>query len=269
MGYSLENKLVIALSPAALFGADGESFGCAMPLAKGLSRLEFQGESPVELIVVSRGCAASSLPVFKQAADMGLGIIRGAFIADGELCPYLAAMGADIFLSENPEDVQQAIDAGFAAAVTAPCPALPEGFAVDGLNIAFDADAVIFHDFELSRCPGLQEFYDHETEHANIPLPPGPFSGFMKKLCELKKNILPGSPPLRTAIFTSRSAPSHIRVINSLEHMGLEPDEIFFLGGLDKTPFLRAFSANLYLDDMQRNIDSAAPFVPSARVPYR
>ena len=124
MGYSLENKLVIALSPAALFGADGESFGCAMPLAKGLSRLEFQGESPVELIVVSRGDAASSLPVFKRAADMGLGIIRGAFIADGELCPYLAAMGADIFLSENPEDVQQAIDAGFAAAVTAPCPAL-------------------------------------------------------------------------------------------------------------------------------------------------
>jgi len=45
-------------------------------------------------------------------------------------------------------------------------------------------------------------------------------------------------------------------------------DEAFFLGGLEKKEFLRAFGAQIYFDDQSVHTQSAAEAVPAARVPY-
>lgn len=37
---------------------------------------------------------------------------------------------------------------------------------------------------------------------------------------------------LRTAIVTARNAPSHERVITTLEHGSVDANEVFFLGGM-------------------------------------
>lgn len=45
--------------------------------------------------------------------------------------------------------------------------------------------------------------------------------------------------PIRTALVTARSAPAHERVIRTLRDWDIRLDESLFLGGLDKSAFLR------------------------------
>jgi 5'-nucleotidase len=41
-------------------------------------------------------------------------------------------------------------------------------------------------------------------------------------------------PRLRIAIVTARNAPAHERVINTIRSWGIEVNEAFFLGGIEK-----------------------------------
>jgi 5'-nucleotidase len=74
---------------------------------------------------------------------------------------------------------------------------------------------------------------------------------------------------VRIAIVTARNAPAEMRVIKTLRHWGVYVDEIFFMGGLDKTKILKAFKAHIFFDDQERHISAASDFVPSGRVPYK
>ena len=77
------------------------------------------------------------------------------------------------------------------------------------------------------------------------------------------------SRPVRIAIVTARSAPAEMRVINTLRHWGVYVNEIFFLGGMQKTKVVKAFRAHIFFDDQDLHLDPAARHVPSGRVPYR
>ena len=44
-------------------------------------------------------------------------------------------------------------------------------------------------------------------------------------------------------------------------------DEAFFLGGLEKGPFLKAFDADIFFDDQQTHCDSAIKYVATGDVP--
>ena len=73
--------------------------------------------------------------------------------------------------------------------------------------------------------------------------------------------------PIRTALVTARSAPSHKRVIHTMREWGIRIDESFFLGGLDKGVFLREFAADIFFDDQQQHCNSASKYVPTGHVP--
>ena len=45
-------------------------------------------------------------------------------------------------------------------------------------------------------------------------------------------------------------------------------DESLFLGGMAKGPFLKAFGADVFFDDQEVNIRSAADHVTAAHVPH-
>jgi 5'-nucleotidase len=60
-----------------------------------------------------------------------------------------------------------------------------------------------------------------------------------------------------------------MRVINTLRHWGIYVNEIFFLGGLEKTKVVKAFRAHIFFDDQDLHLDLAAKHVPSGKVPYR
>jgi len=64
--------------------------------------------------------------------------------------------------------------------------------------------------------------------------------------------------PIRIAIVTARSAPAEMRVIKTLRHWGVYVDEVFFLGGLDKSKVLKAFRPHIFFDDQDLHLETAS-----------
>lgn len=241
----------------------------------------------VEVIIMSRNSPDTSLRVFNAIRYYGLPITRAVLVSGASLAPYLAAFGTDLFLSAYEDDVQCAIDSGIAAGIICTEHSYDEysqscgnvkskqQFKIFGKNagirIAFDGDAVVFTDEseKIYKSFGLTAFEKNEESNADIPLAEGPFAKFLRKLNRLQREIGTEDCPIRTALVTSRSAPAHERVIRTLRAWDVRVDEAFFLGGIEKKDFLKAFGAQIFFDDQSVHTISAACAVPAARVPYR
>jgi 5'-nucleotidase len=228
-----------------------------------------RGERKSEVVLMSRNNADTSLRIFNSIKHHQLDISRAALTSGASLVPYLKAYDVDLFLSATEVDVQAAVDAGIAAALIYEP---PENFNphTDQLRIAFDGDAVLFSEESerLYQEKGLEAFLKHEEENAKKPLPEGPFAKLLKTLSFLQSAIKHDSPPIRTALVTSRNSPAHERVIRTLRVWGVRIDEMFFMGGVSKTAILDAFGAHMFFDDQHVYLQEAASVVPSARVPY-
>lgn len=117
---------------------------------------------------------------------------------------------------------------------------------------------------------GLSGFYENEDVQQDIPMPEGPYASLLLKLAKLQKRLpfRVEFSPVRIAIVTARSAPAEMRVIKTLRHWGVYVDEIFFLGGLDKSKILKAFKPHIFFDDQDLHLDEASKLVPSGKVLY-
>lgn len=254
----------------------------------------------IEVIIMSHNSPDTSLRVFNSIAHYGLPITRSVLASGASLAPYLEAFGTDLFLSACEADVQSAIDSGIAAGIICtggggeyrpniiPMPSRVTSYAESSeasdertaesyplapgeIRIAFDGDAVLFTDESeiIFQEKGLNAFEENERTHAREPLAEGPFATFLKKLSDLQRELGTENCPIRTALVTSRSAPAHERVIRTMRAWNVRVDEAFFLGGLEKKDFLKAFGAQIFFDDQSVHTQSAASAVPAARVPYR
>lgn len=244
--------------------------GIAFPLVRKLLALnQLQADTPqVEVILLSRNSGNSGLRIFNSIEHYGLEIARAAFTSGAPPHSYIEPFGGSLFLSAHPEDVRQALEAGYAAASILPAKA-PE-CSQSELRIAFDGDAVLFGD-EAERVSveqGLDAFHHSERTQAEQPLSGGPFRQVLLALHRIQQAFPANAAPIRTALVTARSAPAHKRVILTLRHWGVRLDEALFLGGRDKGPFLAAFGADIFFDDQRKNVDSASQHVPSAHVPH-
>ncbi len=299
MAYNLENRLVIGVSSRALFdlSVENEIFekqgveayrqyqleheneilkpGPGFALIEALLRLnQLEGhKNRVEVIVMSRNSADTSLRVFNAIAYYGLQISRAVLASGASLAPYLNAFKTDLFLSAYEDDVQAAIDSGIAAGIICSdgITSYQSGKEIKQIRIAFDGDAVLFTDESerLFREQGLEAFEENEKRHAKEPLTEGPFAKFLKILSELQREFPAEEAPIRTALVTSRSAPAHERVIRTLRAWNVRIDEAFFLGGIAKKEVLSAFGADIFFDDQMIHTSAASQVVLAARVPYR
>jgi 5'-nucleotidase len=243
--------------------------GTAFPLVKRLLALNEHGERRVEVIVISKNHPETGLRVFKSIRHHGLDISRAAFTGGEPLNRYLEAFKIDLFLSRSRDDVQAAIDGGFAAAELYNPPADLD-WETEELRIAFDADAVLFSDESetIYQQEGLEAFHKHEDLNAETPLEAGPLGNLLRKLSALRNQFDPNRPPVRIGIVTARNSPAHERVIKTLRNWGVEVDAAFFLGGLSKDSILKAFGAHIFFDDQEGHLALASLMVPSALVPY-
>jgi 5'-nucleotidase len=244
--------------------------GVAFHLVQKLLRInETQEEELVEVILLSRNSADTGLRVFNSIKHYGLNITRAAFSSGDSPYAYVSAFGSHLFLSTHPDDVCQALAAGYAAATISPQGTLNNN--THELRIAFDGDAVIFSD-ESERIyqeHGLAAFAANETAKAEQPLEGGPFKAFLQALQVIQRSFPETTCPIRTALVTARSAPSHERVIKTLRHWNIRIDEAIFLGGLAKGEFLKAFKADFFFDDQKGHCDSAAEqLVATGHVPH-
>lgn len=299
MAYNLEDKLVIGVSSRALFDlsveneifekegveayreyqiahendclSPGPGFALVQALLN-LNRLPGQ-EEKVEVIIMSRNSADTSLRVFHSIREYGLPITRAVLVSGASLAPYLEAFHTDLFLSAHEDDVQSAIDCGIAAGIIC-----SDGIHTYSHNqipaqirIAFDGDAVLFSDEseQIFKNQGLEAFEENERLQAQNPLKEGPFAGFLRLLSGLQQEFPGEEVPIRTALVTARSVPAHERVIRTLRAWNVRVDEAFFLGGIPKRDFLKAFGAHIFFDDQAVHTLAASEVVPAARVPYK
>ena len=226
------------------------------------------GGTRVEVILLSRNSADSGLRIFNSIEHYGLNIVRAAFTNGKRPYTYVQPFGTHLFLSTNPQDVRLALEDGYAAATI--LPSAQYGEDSGQLRIAFDGDAVVFSD-EAERVykqHGLEAFAESEVRSAGRPLNGGPFRAFLEALHAIQADYPPEASPIRTALVTARGAPTHKRVILTLRQWGVRIDEAFFLGGLDKAAFLKAFQADIFFDDQHNHCESARAQVATGHVPH-
>lgn len=294
MFVSIREKLVVAITSRALFDLSEShtifeqegiiayqkyqilhennilEHGPAFSLVKKLLNLHNPetNEPLVEVILLSRNSADTGLRIFNSIKAYNLNITRAAFTNGESPYRYIAAFGAHLFLSTNHQDVQQALSAHCAAATLLPAKSNHHD---DGpLKIAFDGDAVLFSD-EAERVfqnEGLDAFKASESKAARTPLQPGPFQDFLRALHGIQQLFPADTCPIRTALVTARDAPAHERVIHTLRTWNIRTDEALFLGGLDKSEFLKAFDADIFFDDQLRHCNSTQQHVTTAHVPH-
>jgi 5'-nucleotidase len=293
MPYSVEGKLVVAISSRALFDfeeenrvfdRDGEAAyitlqfarldvpareGVAFQLVKKLLAFNTPKAQRVEVVILSKNDPVSGLRVFRSGVSAGLQLERGVFTRGRSPYRYLNSLKANLFLSANETDVMSALEAKCPAARVYPESTQAASRHAGEVRIAFDGDAVLFSDEAeaVYQRDGLEAFTRHETANALQPLPPGPFKPLLEALHRLQsEKHLPMK--VRTALVTARSAPAHERAVRTLMEWNIAVDEAMFLGGLDKGAFLKAFEPDFYFDDQRGHIDSARLHVAAGHVPF-
>jgi len=129
---------------------------------------------------------------------------------------------------------------------------------------------VIFSDEaeQIYQRDGLDAFADAEKNAAANPLAAGPFKPVLEAIHQIQAAYPIVDNPVRTALVTARSAPSHKRVILTLREWGIRIDESLFLGGRSKGEFLRAFGADIFFDDQQVHVESSREHVATGHVPH-
>lgn len=294
MPETLDSKLVVAISSRTLFDLEEshrvfveegiEAYsryqieheddilepGVAFPLVKKLLRLNEEGSHTprVEIILLSHNSADTGLRIFNSIQHYDLDINRAAFTNGEKPWRYVAPFGTDLFLSADPGDVTEALKAGYAGATLVPHRV--DSTESDQIRIAFDGDSVLFSDEaeRVFREGGLEAFAESEKSSAKQPLTGGPFKNFLSVLHRIQSEYPPDDSPIRTALVTARSAPAHERVIRTLRHWDIRIDEALFLGGLEKTQFLKAFGADMFFDDQRGHVERASEHVATGHVPH-
>lgn len=302
MPYPIEQKLVIAVSSSALFDLTESNAvfeekgpiaykkfqeenldrvldkGVAFPFIKRFLNINsrFANEQPVEVVLLSRNSATTGRRVFRSIQHYGLDISRAAFMEGKSPYEYIPAFNASLFLSANEEDVLKAIESNYPAGVVLPSEVVFDDESEE-LRIAFDFDGVIVNDeAEIIFKEGeLPEFHKHEVANANVPHQPGPLADLFKKISFIQKLEDEAVEQnhdykriVRTAIVTMRSAPSHERVVTTLEDWGVNANETFFLGGMEKDRVLSRLKPHIFFDDQRSHLQSKAGGIPMVHIPF-
>lgn len=302
MPYPIEKKLVIAVSSSALFNLseshavfkkDGpiayKKFqnenidtvlgkGVAFPFIKRFLKINnrFNEKVLVEVVLLSRNSAATGKRVFRSIKHYDLDISRAAFMDGLSPYEYIPAFNASLFLSANESDVQNALNAGFPAGVVLPSKVVNDD-GDDELRIAFDFDGVIADDESeaIYQQGNITAFHTHEAENSEVPHNRGPLADLFKKLSFLQKledeevdKDRNYKRIIRTSIITARNAPSHERVITTLEDWGVSANEMFFLGGMVKARILSRLKPHMFFDDQRVHLEYEGGDIPMVHIPF-
>ena len=292
MPYTLDDKLVIAITSRALFDLDEahrifereglEAYrqhqlqyegvplkpGTGYPLVQALLAINNRLPQPmIEVVLLTRNDAESGLRIINSIEARRLPIVRMAFTDGSDPYHYLESLSCDLFLSAHQTDVHAAHEAGFAAALVYPPPDVLEED-VTQVRMAFDGDAVLFgvESERIFQEQGIDAFHRHETDMEDTFMDPGPFAGLLRAISAIQQQFPAEECPIRTALVTARGAPAHKRLIKTLRSWGVTINESFFLGGVNKAKVLRVFKPHIYFDDQAHHLEDAAKSLPVAHV---
>lgn len=300
MPYPIEQKLVVAIASSALFdlGESAQIFrdkgldvyrqynrehqsepfspGIAFPFVRRVLSLNANAaDSPVEVILLSHNDPDTGLRVFHSIKHHGLDISRGAFLNGKSPHTYMGSFNASLLLSGNPANVREAIAAGCAAGLVLGAP-FEDDLTDTELRVAFDFDGVLADDeaeIVYHTTKDLNAFHAAEAAQAAVPHKSGPLQKLFRGLAALQSKIAlaqrnPTDPSVRIAVITARNAPSHERLVTTFREWNVQPDETFFLGGIDKTRIIQVFKPHMFFDDQVVNLESGSKYGAMVHVPF-
>ena len=303
MPYNLEDKLVVGLASSAIFDLDESDSiyrtegtdvyrkfqrdnqnvplktGVAFPFIKRLLSLnELNPKNPpIEVVLMSRNSPDTGLRVMNSIEHYGLGMTRAVFLQGRTPHKYIPAFNISLFLSANELDINQAIAAGYPAGQVL-CSRIIDDSEDKELRIAFDFDGVLADDEAeavYQKTHDLKMFHKHEKDRVDIVHNPGPLKVFLEKISLIQKmeeqKALEDpsyTQKLRISIVTARSAPSHERVINTMRTWGINVDEAFFLGGIEKKSVLEQLKPHIYFDDQKLHLEPTMNILSSVHIPF-
>lgn len=300
MAYPIDEKLVIAVSSSALFDMqasdavfrqDGEEEykkyqqknidqpfekGVAFPFVNRLLSLNlaFPDEQPIEVILFSKNSPETGLRAFRSIRHYDLNISRACFSSGKPNYQYLPAFNSTLFLTSNVRDAVDALANGISAGVVGHQEIHDSG--EEGLCLAFDFDGVIADDSsdKYYKEHGMQAYQTYEKMFGTHPLNSGPIANLLKRISSFQKlererERKDGSYNrlLKTALITARNAPAHERVVFTLLSMGVEVDEVFFMGGIEKYRVLKILKPHIFFDDQPANLQDMDD-IPGVHIPF-
>ena len=299
MSYTVEGKIVIAISSSALFDMtesdkifrekgllaykEHQKANVDEPLRKGVafpfvSRLlkindDFPSSRPVEVIMLSKNSPETGLRAFNSFKHYGLDITRAVLSSGGANFQYLPAFSADLFLSSNEEDVKDALKLGYPAGKIVESSVDDDGS--PELRLAFDFDGVLADDEseKIYKDKGMEEYRRYESSKVFEPLTPGPLEPLLKKISSfqtMERNYESSHPDyvpkIKTSIVTARNAPAHERMIRTLNSWGIDVDSLFLLGGMDKDKILSILKPHMFFDDQMVHLENI--HAPAVHIPF-
>lgn len=304
MPYPIDKKFVIAVSSSALFDlTESDSVfrqhgidkyreyqekridvpfekGVAYPFIKRLLSLNnsFPDEQPVEVVLMSKNSTETGTRAFRSIQHYNLNISRACFTNGKANFQYLPAFNASLFLSANLDDVKSALENGTAAGRVLNKHYIEDDENDNELRIAFDFDGVLANDEseKVYKATGgnMAEYFNHEQQHASEALELGPIGPLLQRISffqkmEKKKADSDSSYKriLKTAIITARNAPAHERVVASLKSWGVEVDDAFFLGGIEKARILKIMKPHIFFDDQMAHLEHIDN-IPGVHIPF-
>ena len=206
-----------------------------------------------------------------------LEISRAFFLAGQLPYPYMNSVNAMLYLSTNKDEVKTAISQGFPAGYVLPCSSI-QNDEDEQLRIAFDFYGVIASDEAesvYSESDNLDMFHEHERQFRDKPLQSGPLMPLLLKISEFRKlerkksqNMAEYTQMPRIAIVTARNAPAHERMINTLADAGIDADELFLLGGIEKKLILDVLKPHIFFDDQIGHLEPASVSTPCVHIPF-
>ena len=302
MAYPIEDKLVVGITSSALFDFSHEheifqqkgveAFrryqeenrgllpqpGAAFPFIKRLLNLNkiFPEQQPVEVVILSRNDPEAGLRMMDAMPSYELDITRAFFLSGADPYPYMKSVHACLYLSTNRDEVRSAVAEGHPAGFVLPCATVDDDLD-NQLRIAFDFDGVLVDDEAESQYAdgGLPLFHHHEATNKNRPLKGGPLMPLLQKISVIQKiekehsnQVNDPQKAVRVSIVTARNAPSHERMMNTLKHEGIEVDELFLTGGIEKKNILDILRPQIFFDDQLGHLEPAAANTPCVHIPF-
>ena len=302
MPYELSDKLVVGVASSALFDlAESDAYfrergeakyrayqderidetlgpGVAFPFIQRLLNLNDlrPGDPLVEVIILSHNDPMTGLRVMRSVKTHGLPITRSVFTQGQSPYGYIEAFEMSLFLTANRADVDAAIKLGLPAGHVLLSTATYDD-ADPSLQVAFDFDGVLASDEaeRMYREDGIEKYRDHEDAHSHIPLAPGllqPLLADLNRIQSLEEERRATdstySPRLRISLITARDAPSHERAVHSMREWGVNVNDAFFLGGIEKSKVLKVLRPHIFFDDQQQHLDTALDHIAGVHIPY-
>ncbi|ROL45077.1 Cytosolic 5'-nucleotidase 1A, partial [Anabarilius grahami] len=278
-------SFTIAVSSCALFSQETGDKGVAFPFVKALIMVNQRLTELVQaideqfVIVVIPTDSQDIVLLNNNITKHKLNVDRVCEITgEKTLLYHLNEIKPVLYLSTNPENVRDGINAGYGAATMIFPQKDYHEPSDEKLHVAFDGDGVLFSD-ESERVfieQKLDGFLANERKNEDNPLEQGLLCKFLEALVHFQqrfkksKNASNAKCPIHTYLVTTRGTESDgIRALKTLKKRNLEINEAFLLNGANKGPVLKAIKPHIFFDDQMRHIKGALENgVIGAHVPY-